>query len=84
MASAGKIVWLNDKEPKVVGIQPMVGNVVHKLWTTISTMHYTELDENLHKLVLTELIRIYITCGMNLVLPEKCAVQHIADKQYNK
>ena len=84
MASAGKIVWLNGKEPKVVGAQPMVGDVVRKLWTTISTMHHAELDENLCKLVLAELIRMHVACGMNLVLPEKCAVQHIADEQYDK
>ena len=47
-------------------------------------MHHAELDENLHKLVLAELIRMHIACGMNLVLPEKCAVQRIADKQYDK
>ena len=62
----------------------MVGDVVHKLWTTISTMHHAELDENLCKPVLAELIRMHIACGMNLVLPEKCAVQHIADVQYNE
>ena len=84
MASAGKIVWLNGKELKFVVAQPMVGDVVRKLWTTISTMHHAELDENFHKLVLTELIHMHIACRMNLVLPEKCAVQHIADKQYNK
>ena len=84
MASAGKIVWLNSKEPKVVGAQPMVGDVVHKLRTTISTMHHAELDKNLRKLVLTELICMHVACGMNLVLPEKCAVQLIADEQYNK
>ena len=27
---------------------------------------------------------MHIACGMNLVLPESCAVQHIADKQYDK
>ena len=84
MASAGKIVWLNSKEPKVIGAQPVVGDVVHKLWTTINTMHHAELDENLRKPVLAELIRMHVACGMNLVLPEKCAVQHIADEQYNK
>ena len=84
MASASKIVWLNSKEPKVVGVQPMVGDVVRKLRTTISTMHHAELDKNLWKLVLGELIHMYIACGMNLVLPEKCAVQRIADEQYDK
>ena len=58
----------------------MVGDVFHKLWTTISTMHHAELDENLRKLVLTELIHMHVACGMNLVLPERYAVQHIADK----
>ena len=82
MASAGKIVWLNGKEAKVVGAQPMVGDVVCKLWTTITTMYHAELDENLCKLVLAELICMLIACGMNLVLPENCAVQRIADKQY--
>ena len=62
----------------------MVGDVVCKLWTTISTMHHAELDENLRKLVLTELICMHIACRMNLVLPESCAVQRIADEQYNK
>ena len=84
MASAGKIVWLNGKEPKVVGAQPTVRDIVHKLWATISTMHHAKLDENLHKLVLAELIHMHIAYGMNLVLLEKCAVQRIADKQYNK
>ena len=62
----------------------MVGDIVCKLWTTISTMHHAELDENLCKLVLAELICMHIACGMNLVLPESSAVQRIADKQYNK
>ena len=84
MASAGEMVWLNGKEPKVIGAQPMVGDVDCKLWTTISTMHHAELDENLSKLVLAELIRMQVACGMNLVLPESCAVQRIADEQYNK
>ena len=74
MASAGKIVWLNGKEPKVVGSRPTVGDIVCKLQTTISTMHHAELDENLRKLVLTGLIRMHVSCGMNLVLPGKCAV----------
>ena len=47
-------------------------------------MHHAELDENLHKLVFTELIHMHIAYGMNLVLPESCAVQCIADEQYNK
>ena len=84
MASAGKTVWLNSKEPKAVGAQLMVGDVVRKLWNIISTMHHTKLDENLHKLVLTELICMHVACRMNLVLPEKCAVQCIADEQYDK
>ena len=84
MASAGKIVWLNGKEPKVVGAQPTVGGVVRKLWTTISTMHHAELEKNFCKLVLDELFCMHIACRMNLVLPEKCAVQRIADEQYNK
>ena len=84
MASAGKIVWLNGKEPKVVGAQPTVGDVVRKLQTTINTMHHAELDENLCKLVLAELIHMHIACRMNLVLPEKYTVQHIADEQYDK
>ena len=62
----------------------MVGDVAHKLWTIISTMHHTELDENLHKFVLTELICMHVACGMNLVLPESCAVQRIANEQYDK
>ena len=62
----------------------MVGDVVHKLWTTISTMHHVELDENLCRLILTELIHMHIAYRMNLVLPESCAVQRIADEQYNK
>ena len=62
----------------------MVGDVIHKMRTSISTMHHTELDENLCKLVLAELIHIHIACGMNLVLPESCAVQRIADEQYDK
>ena len=84
MASAGKIVWLNGKEPKVVGAQLMVGDVVHKLWTIISTIYNAELDENLCKLVPTELIRMHVACGMNLVLPKSCAVQRITDEQYDK
>ena len=47
-------------------------------------MHHAELDKNLCKLVLAELICMQVACGMNLVLPEKCAVQRIADEQYNK
>ena len=62
----------------------MVGDVVCKLQTTISTMCHAELDENLCKLVLTELICMHVACQMNLVLPEKCAVQRIADEQYDK
>ena len=27
---------------------------------------------------------MHVACRMNLVLPESCAVQHIADEQYNK
>ena len=27
---------------------------------------------------------MHVACRMNLVLPDKCAVQCIADKQYNK
>ena len=84
MAIAGKVVWLNGKEPKVVSAQPTVRDVVCKLWTTINTMHHTELDENLCKLVLAELIRMHVSYRMNLVLPEKCAVQRIANEQYDK
>ena len=62
----------------------MVGGVVHKLRTTISTMYHAELDDNLRKLVLAELIHMHVACRMSLVLPEKCTVQHIADEQYNK
>ena len=62
----------------------MIGDVVHKLQTTISTMRHAELDENLCKLVLTEMIHMHIACGMNLVLPERCAVHNIANEQYNK
>ena len=62
----------------------MVGDVVHKLWTTISTIHRAELDKSLRKLVLTELIRMHIACRINLVLPESCAIQRIADEQYSK
>ena len=80
MASTGKIFWLNGNEPKVVGAQPTVGDVVRKLWTTISTMHYAELEENLCNLVLAEPICMHIACRMDLVLPEKCAVQRIADE----
>ena len=58
----------------------MVGDVVRKLWSTISTMHHAQLDKNLRKLVLAELIGMNIACGMNLVLPESCAVQCIADE----
>ena len=47
-------------------------------------MYHAELDENLRKLILAELICIHIACGMNLVLPKSCAVQCIADKQYDK
>ena len=84
MASAGKIFWLNGKEQRVVGAQPAVGDVLHKLRTTISTMHHAELDKNLCKLALAELIRMHIACRINLVLPDKCAVQCISDEQYNK
>ena len=62
----------------------MVGDIVRKLQTTISTMHHAELDKNLCKLVLTELIHMHVACRTNLVLPEKCAVQRIADEQYDK
>ena len=27
---------------------------------------------------------MHVACGMNSVLPESCAVQRIADEQYNK
>ena len=47
-------------------------------------MHHTELDKHLCKLVLAELICTQVACGINLVLPEKCAVQHITDEEYNK
>ena len=47
-------------------------------------MHHAKLDKSLRKLVLTELIRMHTACRMNLVLPESCAVQCIADEQYSK
>ena len=62
----------------------MVWDVVRKLQTTFNMMHHVELDENLHKLVLTELIHMHIAYRMNLLLPESCAVQRIADEQYDK
>ena len=62
----------------------MVGDIVCKLRTTISTMHHIELDENLSKLVLAELIHMHVAYGMNLVIPESCAVQRFANEQYDK